>query len=241
MKCTKCGTENEDSCLFCKNCGTMLGKAAVNTAAQPAAGGQGAATAAGSNKNVLLIGGLALAAAILVTFVGIALVLGKDNGKAKQAGRVEPETVVTEVSAEPGNQNESEAAGDETTFMEERQSDIGENPSTPDKAVTKLADSEPAADSIQASEYILEYSSARFLTKDELAGFDADTCRLARNEIYARHGRKFDDEGLQMHFNSCSWYHGVIEAADFQESMLSEIEIANRDLIVEYEKEMGYR
>lgn len=30
-------------------------------------------------------------------------------------------------------------------------------------------------------------------------------------------------------------------AGNFQDPMLSDIEIANRDLIVEYEKEMGYR
>lgn len=92
-----------------------------------------------------------------------------------------------------------------------------------------------------ASEYILKDSSSRYLTKDDLQGLSADDCRLARNEIYARHGRKFDDEGLQSHFNSCSWYQGTIEPGDFQETMLSDIEVANKNLIVEYEKEMGYR
>ncbi len=92
-----------------------------------------------------------------------------------------------------------------------------------------------------ASEYILKDSSSRYLTKDDLQGFSADDCRIARNELYARHGRKFDDEGLQSHFNSCSWYQGTIEPSDFEETMLSDIEIANKNLIVEYEKEMGYR
>lgn len=92
-----------------------------------------------------------------------------------------------------------------------------------------------------ASEYILKDSSSRYLTKDDLQGFSADDCRIARNEIYARHGRKFDDEGLQSHFNSCSWYQGTIAPSDFDETMLSDIEIANKNLIVEYEKEKGYR
>lgn len=93
----------------------------------------------------------------------------------------------------------------------------------------------------ESSEYIIENSDTRYLTKDDLIGMTAEECRLARNELYARHGRKFDDEGLQSYFEACSWYHGSIEPKDFQESMLSDIEIANRDLIVEYEKEMGYR
>ena len=35
--------------------------------------------------------------------------------------------------------------------------------------------------------------------------------------------------------------HPSIAPEDFKESMLNEVEIANRDLIVSYEKEMGYR
>ena len=93
----------------------------------------------------------------------------------------------------------------------------------------------------EASEYILENSDSQYLTKDDLYGMTADECRLARNELYARHGRKFDDEELQSYFDACGWYQGTIDASDFQESMLNDIEIANRDLIVEYEKEMGYR
>lgn len=103
------------------------------------------------------------------------------------------------------------------------------------------ADTALATDNTSASEYVLKDSSSRYLTKDDLRGLSADECRLARNEIYARHGRKFDDEGLQSHFNSCSWYQGTIEPGDFQETMLSDIEVANKNLIVEYEKEMGYR
>lgn len=93
----------------------------------------------------------------------------------------------------------------------------------------------------ESSDYILENSDSQYLTRFDLEGLSANDCRLARNELYARHGRKFDSEDLQDYFDSCSWYHGVIEPEDFQESMLNDIETANRDLIVEYEKEMGYR
>ena len=68
-----------------------------------------------------------------------------------------------------------------------------------------------------------------------------ETCRYARNEIYARHGRLFQDQQMQDYFNSCSWYSGQIAPEDFQESVLSDIERYNRDLIIEYEQEMGYR
>ena len=89
---------------------------------------------------------------------------------------------------------------------------------------------------VDAYEYILPNSASEYLTKSDLKGLSAKECRLARNEIYARHGRRFQDEELQKYFDSCSWYEGTIEPEDFQESMLNEYEKANRDLISSYEQ-----
>lgn len=90
------------------------------------------------------------------------------------------------------------------------------------------------------NEFILPDSNIRVLSRFDLQGLTAEQCRLARNELYARHGRIFDDPNLQSYFQSKSWYYGTIPAANFSESMLNDIEIQNRNLIVEYEKEMGY-
>lgn len=94
---------------------------------------------------------------------------------------------------------------------------------------------------LASSEYIIPDSDTRVLEEKDIQGFTAEQCRLARNELYARHGRIFDDASLQSHFQACSWYHGTIPASDFSESMLNEVEIKNRDLILTYEKKMGYR
>ena len=90
------------------------------------------------------------------------------------------------------------------------------------------------------SEFILPDSDVRVLERKDIEGFTAEQCRLARNEIYARHGRLFDDAALQSYFQACSWYHGTITASNFKESMLNDVEIKNRDLILSYEKDMGY-
>lgn len=92
-----------------------------------------------------------------------------------------------------------------------------------------------------AEGYILPESNTRYLTMQDLAGLTADQCRLARNELYARYGRMFDDEVLQTYFNSCSWYRGTIPAAQFNDDVLNEYEKANRDLIVQFEQQQGYR
>lgn len=88
---------------------------------------------------------------------------------------------------------------------------------------------------------IFPLSSSSYLDESDLDGLSKEECRIARNEIYARHGRMFTDEALQSYFDSKDWYDGYIEPEDFDESVLNEYEISNRDLIVEYETEMGYR
>lgn len=57
-----------------------------------------------------------------------------------------------------------------------------------------------------------------------------------RDEIYARHGRMFDDTAIQDYFNSKSWYYGVIAAGSFTEDMLSQIEKDNIRLIKQVEE-----
>lgn len=89
--------------------------------------------------------------------------------------------------------------------------------------------------------YFLMGSDSRYLDESELYGFTADDCRIARNEIYARHGRKFNSADLQDYFNAQGWYVPTIEADAFSDSMLNDYERANINLIVTYEKAQGYR
>lgn len=50
---------------------------------------------------------------------------------------------------------------------------------------------------------------------------------VARNEIYARHGRWFRDFYLSNYFDSCSWYHGTVSSDEFDETVLSQVEKDN--------------
>lgn len=84
-------------------------------------------------------------------------------------------------------------------------------------------------------------SSTELVTEADLEALSDEDCKIALNEIYARHGRKFKDADLQAHFAACDWYSGTIEPDDFSDSVLSETEIANRDLIVAYEEAHGIR
>ena len=74
--------------------------------------------------------------------------------------------------------------------------------------------------------YIPE-SSQRALTDADVAGMNYDDMQMAINEIYARHGRKFDDPNIQAYFNSQSWYQGFVEPNEFSDSVFSSIESQN--------------
>lgn len=80
-------------------------------------------------------------------------------------------------------------------------------------------------------EYILPDSNRRYLTEADLEGMDDSQLRLARNEIYARHGRSFQTPDLNNYFNSKSWYDGYIPQENFDDSVLNEFEKANLELI----------
>ena len=110
-----------------------------------------------------------------------------------------------------------------------------------EEAQLRLELSRLSAASESDSEYLLADSDSRYLTEDDLAGFTAEQCRLARNEIYARHGRRFKDPALQRYFDSLSWYDGTIEADAFNDSVFNSYERANCSLIIDYEREHGYR
>ena len=60
--------------------------------------------------------------------------------------------------------------------------------------------------------------------------------RIARNEIYARHGRIFKSDDLADYFASKSWYTPSVSADQFDNSYLNSIEIENLKLITAYEK-----
>lgn len=83
---------------------------------------------------------------------------------------------------------------------------------------------------------IIPDSSSRYLSRADLLGLSKDQLRLARNEIYARHGRKFQSRELQEYFESKSWYRGTIEPNQFSEDNLNAYEKENIKLIKSMEE-----
>ena len=91
------------------------------------------------------------------------------------------------------------------------------------------------ANNYSNDEYIFPYSNSQYLTDSDLWSMSSEELRIARNEIYARHGRMFKDEALQNYFDSKSWYIPSVRPEDFNEQWLNEYEKANAKLIKSFE------
>lgn len=87
----------------------------------------------------------------------------------------------------------------------------------------------------EGSEYILPDSDSVRLTQADIAHLSLKELNYAKNEIYARHGRRFMSKELQDYFNSKSWYAGTVDAADFNEGVLSQIERENARMLSDAE------
>lgn len=84
--------------------------------------------------------------------------------------------------------------------------------------------------------YIFPNSSYDWLSyKKDLRNKTDEELRIGRNEIYARHGRRFADVSLQSYFDTKDWYQGTIEPKDFNYNNISRIEQINIDAIMQVE------
>lgn len=90
------------------------------------------------------------------------------------------------------------------------------------------------------NQYLIPESSSNYIDEGVLYGFTAWNCKLARNEIYARHGRMFKDQDIQTFFNSKPWYTPLYTPDTFDEATLNGYEKANLKTIKAYEQKMGY-
>lgn len=104
--------------------------------------------------------------------------------------------------------------------------------------MTTAAETPPYVE--DAGMYILPESNSRYYTREELDKLDDKQLYLARNEIYARLGRKFKADELNQHFRACAWYQPKYEPSVFDskgDGIFNPYELSNRNLIISIEEE----
>lgn len=103
---------------------------------------------------------------------------------------------------------------------------------------SQSSETSTSASSSSAGDYILPDSSTRLYSASELQSYSQYELMLARNEIYARHGRGFNDQEIRQYFQSKGWYQQRYTAEEFDSlpnSPLTSIEQQNIKTIYDVE------
>ncbi len=120
---------------------------------------------------------------------------------------------------------DTEKATEEKADEDEEEEETGETKDVRDDEPTK-------------SDGYLYPSNTNYISRSYLDTLTKEEVALIRNEIYARRGYIFSTEPYKTYFSEKSWY---TPNPDFDASMFNEIETTNRDVIIAYEKEKGWK
>lgn len=260
-QCPDCGAVLHTATQRCPECGAVLSRTGTAQPAKPYAPPQPSRP---TEKNAApyrppqphrpvqtrsgglspLTVGLGIAVVCLVAAVAVLLPKALGGSAAAEAssslaalpslpdssGETEPLSQPGSEAPLPGAPMEAPAGSEPESTPAEDAADLADPPAD-------AAEAQPA-EAGAAAEYILPNSDSAYLTDADLAGLNKEQLRLARNEILARHGRMFRDQGLQDYFNSKSWYVGTIPADTWDATMggvYNDYEAYNIELIKQYE------
>lgn len=98
------------------------------------------------------------------------------------------------------------------------------------------ATSNSSAKTTIANDYVIADSATRIISASELTALTPWQLKVARNEIYARHGRSFVHQDLQCYFNAKSWYQAN---PDYSDALLTSIDNKNIATILAYEQSIN--
>ncbi len=84
----------------------------------------------------------------------------------------------------------------------------------------------------------IERSGSEYLTPADIQGFNKQMCLYARNGVFARLGRCFEDASLQSYFRQFNWYRPVITPDEFDANIMNDYQRKNVALVLSYEESL---
>lgn len=244
-KCTKCQNENKDEYRYCLSCGEPRPADGKNESdAEDDAPEKG--TKALSTALLVLIA-LLLVAAIAFVILFFPRMNGGEETQTEETAETDGSRrshrgeSLTEPTEEPARGGTStyviggSASGQKESGAKSTPAPLPTQAPAEATAPAVTPAPEPTAAPVSDGEYLLPDSNSRYLTEADLKGLTWEQCCLARNEIFARHGRIFVTPQISAYFSSKSWYQGTVSAASFSESVFNAYEKANIDFIYNYE------
>ena len=215
--CEKCGKEIKDGDRFCTRCGAEVKSLPMTSVNEKPTDIKSDKK---SKKKLVVI--ISVASTVAVVLAVCAIVFVPKMFRNNENEQYKPLQTI-EITTQQ-----------ETT---QQSSTIIQNTTEPESIDDGSSDADDDYDDYyDDDDYILPDSGTRKLTNSDLAGLDADELELARNEIYARAGRRFNTDYIQDYFDDKWWYVGTIEPEDFTEDMLNDVEKYNVNFIRNYEE-----
>ena len=105
---------------------------------------------------------------------------------------------------------------------------VREEPETEAESETESeTETESEIEADTRSEYIFPDMDTRYLTQDEVSKLSLQAVCYAKNELYARHGRKFLSQELKDYFNDKTWYEGTVDPDSFSPGVFNTYENDN--------------
>lgn len=98
----------------------------------------------------------------------------------------------------------------------------------------------PTISLLEPTAYILPNSNSEYLKEKDLSWMSLDLAIHAKEEIYARHGKRFNEYRIQGYFNTKSWYQGLYSPEEFSAlgDVLNQYEKKNLQLLNELIEEL---
>lgn len=233
MYCEKCGTKLKEDEIFCTKCGSKYTERPVQDE-RPIMKEEKIKPrkSKDSKSNNWAILAIVLFFIVIVLAVTIIFLLYFKNTKLSNESSSLSETKIDLHKNIPTSQDRVETRKKQDS---KPVSDMFTEPK--DESEPKEEPVEERAEEPELlEEYILPYSDEFYIDDVDLRYLTQEEIRIARNEIFARHGRMFQSQDLQEYFDSKSWYVPLIPADKFNDDILSEVERYNANFIKEYEE-----
>ena len=244
MFCMKGGAELDEGAKFCNVCGARVNRAsdsryrdsnglsgdtAPNMAPLPPSMPQdyirydGSHARTGAGKVVAIVCGVALVAVLAAGGTWFAL-------NSASSGPLDS-APTDGVSTVPGGVGEVSSVDEEGEDNPSAIRETGRQDGL-DEREDVSTDDEASSPGPGAEGFILPDSDTHLYSTSELEGLSNWELPIARNEIYARHGRTFQNEDLQGYFEAQDWYTPLYDPEEFDDEVeLSSTEVANAETI----------
>ena len=229
MFCKNCGNQLKSGDMFCPQCGMR-----VSGQEQPRGQNVYFEEESRGNNGILytLIGVLTALIISVLAFGGYYLMKEKNNADSVQTSAKIEEEKVQSISAT--------AISTPTPIATATPVPTATAVPVPTVIATPVPTAVPTAAPVQTGGYyIFPNSSSSYLSYAQVDALSLYEMYLARNEIYAKHGRIFKNSDLQQYFGSQSWYVPMYSPETFDEGVFNAYEKENIKLIKSVEQSYG--